>query len=196
MASGKILIVDDDRNICELLRLYIEKEGFETAIANDGKAAIRMFDAVNPDLILLDGGDAHVQVGREVLEKLRLEIPIYGMVKDDFHKTRALTDGERELSIALNHGVYTFIYKIQEEAHRFAVKGTMAKKTKTLTRSSLESVPGIGPAKAKRLLAEMSLSEIRTASAGRLAAVKGISRENAEAIADYYKTKKTGDKKK
>ena len=54
MASGKILIVDDDRNICELLRLYIEKEGFETAIANDGKAAIRTFDAVDPDLILLD----------------------------------------------------------------------------------------------------------------------------------------------
>lgn len=54
MASGKILIVDDDRNICELLRLYIEKEGFETAIANDGKAAVQMFDAVNPDLILLD----------------------------------------------------------------------------------------------------------------------------------------------
>ena len=45
MASGKILIVDDDRNICELLRLYIEKEGFETAIANDGKAAVQMFDA-------------------------------------------------------------------------------------------------------------------------------------------------------
>ena len=54
MASGKIMIVDDDRNICELLRLYIEKEGFETAIANDGKAAVQMFDSVNPDLMLLD----------------------------------------------------------------------------------------------------------------------------------------------
>ena len=54
MASGKILIVDDDRNICELLRLYIEKEGFETATANDGRAALAMFDSVNPDLILLD----------------------------------------------------------------------------------------------------------------------------------------------
>lgn len=48
------MIVDDDRNICELLRLYIEKEGFETAIANDGKAAVQMFDSVNPDLMLLD----------------------------------------------------------------------------------------------------------------------------------------------
>ena len=54
MASGKILIVDDDTNICELLRLYIEKEGFEASIANDGEAALKMFDTVNPDLILLD----------------------------------------------------------------------------------------------------------------------------------------------
>ena len=54
MATGKILIVDDDRNICELLRLYLEKEGFETATANDGRAALAMFDSVNPDLILLD----------------------------------------------------------------------------------------------------------------------------------------------
>ena len=70
MASGKIMIVDDDRNICELLRLYIEKEGFETAIANDGKAAVQMFDSVNPDLMLLDimlpGED-----GLEILKKLR-----------------------------------------------------------------------------------------------------------------------------
>ena len=149
-----------------------------------------------PDLILLDGGDAHVHVGKEVLASLGLEIPMFGMVKDDYHKTRALTDGERELSIALEHGVYSFIYKIQEEAHRFAVKGTMTSKTKTLTHSSLEKIEGIGPAKAKRLLAAMSLSEIRVATEEQLAAVKGISAENARAIAAYYKTKKTGDKTK
>ena len=50
MASGKILIVDDDTNICELLRLYIEKEGFEASIANDGETALKMFDTVNPDI--------------------------------------------------------------------------------------------------------------------------------------------------
>ena len=76
MASGKIMIVDDDRNICELLRLYIEKEGFETAIANDGKAAVQMFDSVNPDLMLLDimlpGAS-----GYDVLEYIKpLKIPV------------------------------------------------------------------------------------------------------------------------
>jgi len=54
MASGKILIVDDDKNICELLRLYIEKEGFEAAIANDGEAAVEMFESFAPDLVMLD----------------------------------------------------------------------------------------------------------------------------------------------
>ena len=54
MASGKILVVDDDRNICELLRLYIEKEGFEVAIANDGRKALEMFESEKPDLIMLD----------------------------------------------------------------------------------------------------------------------------------------------
>ena len=54
MATGKILIVDDDTNICELLRLYIAKEGFEASIANDGETALKMFDSVTPDLILLD----------------------------------------------------------------------------------------------------------------------------------------------
>lgn len=70
MATGKILIVDDDTNICELLRLYIEKEGYEASIANDGEAALKMFDSVNPDLVLLDimlpGLD-----GYELLEYLR-----------------------------------------------------------------------------------------------------------------------------
>lgn len=54
MSMGKVLIVDDDQNICELLRLYIEKEGFDTRIANDGKAALEAFDEYNPDLIMLD----------------------------------------------------------------------------------------------------------------------------------------------
>ena len=54
MSMGKVLIVDDDQNICELLRLYIEKEGYDTRIANDGKAALEVFDEYNPDLIMLD----------------------------------------------------------------------------------------------------------------------------------------------
>jgi excinuclease ABC subunit C len=139
-----------------------------------------------PDLILLDGGDTHVGVGKAVLKDLGLDIPLFGMVKDDFHKTRAITDGEKEISIATEMGVYTFIYNIQEEAHRFAIKQSTGEKTKTLSRSTLEKIKGIGPAKAKRLLSEMRMSEIKEASAERLMLVKGISEADAKAIFKHY----------
>ena len=150
----------------------------------------------SPDLILVDGGAAHVGVAREVLESLSLEIPVFGMVKDDFHKTRALTDGEREISIAKEFDVYAFIYNLQEEAHRFAVKSSQGAKRKTLTHSSLEKIEGIGPKKARALLSAMPLSVIREATVEELAGVRGIGRADAERIADYFsKVKKAGKKK-
>ena len=156
----------------------------------DGSASL----GERPDLILVDGGDAHVGVALEVLNKLSLEIPVFGMVKDDFHKTRALTDGKNEISIAKEFDMYAFIYNLQEEAHRFAVKSSSRGKIKTMTHSSLEKIEGIGPAKAKALLAAMPLGKIRTASVSELAAVKGIGIKDAERVVEYFKEKR-GKKK-
>lgn len=142
-----------------------------------------------PDLILIDGGDAHVGVVRSVMEERGIDIPLFGMVKDDYHKTRAITDGKREISIAKEQGVYAFIYNIQEEAHRFALKNSSGAKRKTLTRSSLEKIKGIGPKKAKLLLAAMPLGRIRTASVEELSDIKGVSRADAESIYEYYRKK-------
>ena len=143
-----------------------------------------------PDLILLDGGVGQVHAVAEVLSQMELDIPLFGMVKDDFHKTRAITDGQQEISIAREMGVYTIVYNIQEEAHRFAVKHTMGKKTKSLTRSTLENIEGIGPAKARALLASMPLGRIKTASSKELAAIKGISTRDAENIRAYFDSAK------
>lgn len=143
-----------------------------------------------PDLIMLDGGVGHVGAVREVCDYLALEIPVFGMVKDDYHKTRAITDGKEEISIAREMGVYTFVYNLQEEAHRFAVKHSSGAKRKSLTHSSLEKIEGIGPAKAKRLLAAMPLAKIRQATAVELAQVKGISESDAERIYKYFKEKR------
>lgn len=145
-----------------------------------------------PDLILLDGGVGQVHAVRDVLREMRLDLPLFGMVKDDYHKTRAITDGEREISIAKEIGVYGFVYKLQEEAHRFAVTSSAKNKIRTMTHSSLEKIPGIGPSKAKALLAAMPLAKIRTATAGELAAVRGISGKDAEEIVRYYRQKKKG----
>ena len=143
-----------------------------------------------PDLILVDGGDAHVGVARAVLSSLSLEIPVFGMVKDDFHKTRALTDGESEISIAKEFDVYGFIYNLQEEAHRFAVKSSQKAKTKTLTHSILEKIEGIGPSKAKALLAAMPLGKIKSASVEELSAVRGIGESDAKKIVEFFSKKK------
>ena len=147
-----------------------------------------------PDLILVDGGDAHVGVAKDVLKWLSLEIPVFGMVKDDFHKTRALTDGENEISIAKEFDMYAFIYNLQEEAHRFAVKNSQKGKIKTMTHSSLEKIEGIGPKKAKALLAAMPLGKIRSATIEELSSVKGIGVGDAERIRKYFEEKR-GNKK-
>lgn len=140
-----------------------------------------------PDLILLDGGVGHVHVGKAVLAELSLDIPLFGMVKDDFHKTRALTDGEREIGIAHESAVFTMIYKIQEEVHRTAVAGTMGAKRATLRRSKLQDIPGIGPVKAKKLLAAFGgLRRVRAASVDDLAAVRGIAPHEAAAVYRYF----------
>ena len=139
-----------------------------------------------PDLLLIDGGDGQVGVVREVLASLALDIPVFGMVKDDYHKTRALTDGDGEISIAQELSVYTFVYKIQEEAHRRAVRSTMGQKKKTLTHSSLERIQGIGPTKAKKLLAAYSYTQLKAASVEMLLGVKGISEGDAEAIFRHF----------
>ncbi len=139
-----------------------------------------------PDLILLDGGDTHVGVALALMEERGVEIPVFGMVKDEYHKTRAITDGEREISIAKETGVYTFVYNIQEEVHRFAIKNSTGAKIRSLTHSSLEKIKGIGPKKAKLILSAMPLAKVRTSSAGELSEIKGISLKDAENIHEYY----------
>ena len=142
-----------------------------------------------PDLILLDGGATHVNSVLPIVAELSPTTPVFGMVKDDFHKTRAMTDGEREISIAYETGVYTFIYNLQEEAHRFAYKSSQNAKIKTMTTSTLERIDGIGPKKAKALLAAMPMARIKKASEDEIAAVRGISRPDAERIYKYYHKK-------
>ncbi len=143
-----------------------------------------------PDLILVDGGDAHVGVAKSVLEAASVDVPVFGMVKDDFHKTRALTNGFSEISIAREFDMYAFIYNLQEEAHRFAVKSSQGAKIKTMTHSTLEKIEGIGPAKARALLRAMPLGKIRTASREELSAVKGIGQKDAERICEFFKAKR------
>ena len=172
------------------------REALRRRLAHIGDGSVSLGEL--PDLLLIDGGNAHVGVVNEVQKELNLEIPTFGMVKDDYHKTRALTDGKNEISIAKEFDVYAFVYNIQEEAHRFAVKSSSKAKTKTLTHSSLERIDGIGPAKARTLLSTMPLAKIRMAEISELEAVRGISGADAKRIYDYFRAvrkEKDGRKK-
>jgi len=148
-----------------------------------------------PDLILLDGGVGQVSAVRGVLRELSLDIPLYGMVKDDFHKTRAIVDEDREISIAREMNVYAFVYNLQEEAHRFALKHSSGNQSKKLTRSTLTRIKGIGDSKARALLSAMPMAKIKLASVEELSAVKGISVRDAEAVYSYFEEERKKKKK-
>ncbi len=116
------------------------------------KAGDKGFDTA-PDLLLIDGGINHARVARSVLQELDLDFPIFGMVKDDRHRTRALVTPEGlEISIDGNPAVFSLIGNIQEETHRFAITYHQKLRSKRLRYSALDSIPGIGPKRKQELL--------------------------------------------
>ena len=140
-----------------------------------------------PDLILLDGGDAQVHAVLPVLAGMHIDVPVFGMVKDSKHRTRAISTGGGEIQINANRQSFTLVSSIQEEVHRFAVSYHHQKHKKSAFNSTLLQIEGIGPAKAKALLKTLkTVTAVREATQEQLAAVPGISRENAKAVYAYY----------
>jgi excinuclease ABC subunit C len=118
---------------------------------------------------------------------MKIDIPVFGMVKDEFHKTRALCTETDEISIAREQAVYGLIFRIQEEVHRYTVSRMTNAKSKSVKRSSLEKITGIGQTKAKALLLHFgSIGAIKNASLEEIFALKGITRRDAENIFKYY----------
>ncbi len=140
-----------------------------------------------PDLLLIDGGENHRAIAAEEVAAAGFDIPVFGMVKDEYHKTRALVGEVGEISIATEQSVYTLIYNIQEEVHRFTVSKMSAAKRKTQTTSVLEEIDGIGKARAKALLAHFGgLGGVKKATAQELCAIRGVTSEIAEKIVAYF----------
>ena len=145
--------------------------------------------AVAPDLFLIDGGAAHVSAAKQAMREAGYDIPTLGMVKDDKHRTRALVgeDGD-EIQILSEQQVYSLIYKIQEEVHRFTISKMMGGKRKAEKTSVLENVSGVGTAKAKALLAVFGgPSAIKQADISELCRVKGITESIAKNIKEYFR---------
>ena len=116
------------------------------------QAGDKGFDAA-PDLLLIDGGVNHANVAVEALSELNLRFPVFGMVKDDRHRTRALVTPEgSEIAIDGNPAVFALIGGIQEETHRFAITYHRQLRSKRLRYSELDGIPGIGPKRKQELL--------------------------------------------
>ena len=140
-----------------------------------------------PDLILLDGGMGHVNVIKKLFKEKDIDIPVFGMVKDDYHKTRQLCSDNGEIDIAKEQSVFSLIYQIQEEVHRYSINKMTNAKRNTIRHSTLERVKGIGAVKAKNLLSTFGgLSEIKKANIDDIASVKGITSVDAINIYKFF----------
>lgn len=142
-----------------------------------------------PGLLLIDGGENHAKVALEVLETLRLNFPVFGMVKDDRHRTRALITAEgREIAIDANPSIFSFIGTIQEETHRFAITYHRQLRSRRLRYSELDGIPGIGPKRKQELLRQFhSLSAIGNATLQELERL--LPKDAAAAVYDHFHSK-------
>jgi len=142
--------------------------------------------SVKPDLLLIDGGQTHAAVACGVLEELSLTIPVYGMVKDDRHRTRALITADgRELGISATPAVFALIGSIQEETHRFAITYHKTLRSRRLKHSELDSIPGIGEKRKSELLKHFrSMKAIREAGIEELQQL--LPRPTAEAVYRHF----------
>ena len=143
--------------------------------------------AVLPDLILLDGAKGQIGAVLPVMEKHGLNIPLFGMVKDSKHRTRAIATTGGDIVIKSNRRVFTLITNIQDEVHRFAISYQKQFQSKKMLGRELTNIKGIGDKKANALLRHFgSMTKIRNADMQSLTAVKGISEQNANDIVEYF----------
>lgn len=166
---------DDYASMREVLRRRLER-----AAAGDEKFLPL------PDLFLIDGGQTHAQAALEIAERFGVDVPIFGMVKDDRHRTRALItpDGE-EIGISVNPSVFALVGRIQEETHRFAITFHRESHRKSATRSQLDGIPGIGPKRREALRKQFgTIKAIREADIETLSAV--LPKDAAESVWKWF----------
>ena len=143
-----------------------------------------------PDLLLMDGGRGQVNIALSVLEELRINIPVCGMVKDDNHRTRGLYFNNVELPIDTRSEGFKLITRIQDEAHRFAIEYHRSLRSKTQVKSVLDDIPGVGPARRKALMRHFkSLEEIKNATVEELMELPEMNGKIAQEIYLFFHKK-------
>lgn len=144
--------------------------------------------ANKPDLILLDGGKGHLDTILEAVRGTSFEdVPIFGSVKDDKHRTRGIVSEEGEIELAMNKNAFVIVSKMQDEVHRYTIEYERKSHAKKAFRSSLLDIEGIGETRAKILLKHFkTIRAVSEASVEELASVKGMSSASAKSVWEYF----------
>lgn len=140
-----------------------------------------------PDLIMMDGGKGQVNIAKEVLDTLGLNIFVCGLVKDDFHTTRGIIYENQEFELDLNSRGYKLIYKVQEEAHRFAINYHRSLRTKSMFKSELDDIEQIGPKRKQDLMKHFkSIEKIKNATKEELLEVESMNNKSVDKIYEHF----------
>lgn len=141
-----------------------------------------------PDVIFMDGGKGQVNVAERVLQELKIDIPVCGMVKDDHHRTRGLFFRNEEIPIDIHGQGFRLITRIQDETHRFAIEYHRQIRGKAQVHSILDDIPTIGTARRKALMKYYeSLDDIKKATVEELKKVPGMNERSAKAVVEFFR---------
>ena len=141
-----------------------------------------------PDLIFVDGGKGQVKMGKMAIANYDLDIPVFGLVKDNKHKTKDITDGYKDFNIRENRELFTFISKIQDETHKNAITYHKKKNTLTATQSELISIPKVGKQGILKLYQHFkTIANIKSATVLELS--QALSKTAAQNVFDYFNKK-------
>lgn len=177
---------DDYGSMEEIISRRFSRGIKEKNELKESKTQIASF-SVFPDLIMMDGGKGQVNIAKKVLERLGINIPICGLVKDEAHRTRALTYNNREIELPPNSHCFKLITRIQDEAHRFAITYHRSLRDKKMIKSILDDIKGIGEKRKKALLKTFgSVDKIKKASVEELASVEGMNKLSAQQVYDFF----------
>lgn len=177
---------DDYGSLDEVLRRRFMRGLKEKETAKLDPIELKGFSSF-PDLIMMDGGKGQVNIALKLLDELGINIPVCGLVKDGFHKTRGIIYDNREIIMDKDNPGFRLIYKIQEEAHRFAINYHRSLRTKTMFKSELDDIKGIGEKRKTALLKHFqSLDKIKNASVEELKSVKAMNIRAAEQLFQHF----------
>lgn len=177
---------DDYGSMEEVLKRRFIRGLEERKMMKENQIEVKGFSSF-PDLIMMDGGKGQVNVALRVLYDLNIDIPVCGLVKDDFHRTRGIIYNNREIKLDESSLGFKLIYRIQEEAHRFAISYHRSLRSKKMFKSELDDIKGIGEKRKVALLKHFgSIKKIKNADIDELTNVKGMNKLVAEELYNHF----------